>query len=256
MVVGRVPAFGELKVPAFGPLTSTRIRTLGVIGLLFLVQLFVFVGMIVNVNQSGDSDLLPSTGNWSVWAYPMLFYILMTLGAMILVNYTSDVSVVPKVKDISRFLINYSLWTFVTWGVMTLIFPHGTGVTPLTGASRIQQLVFTSLFVAPTEELMFRVVLPRVLNSWILGSVVAFVLFHISAYSTEYSGDFLSAVAGLIILSFVLWAVYAFEIRVKTKQGEAVIVGGYGASTGLHDAYDLIVLGVLRPLLGGFGLMI
>jgi hypothetical protein len=252
-----VPALGEFHVPAFGPLTSTRIKTLGIIGLLLLAQLFIFLGMVVNVDRSGNSDLLPSTGNWSGWEWSMVFYIFMTLGAMILVNYTPDVSVVPKAKDISRFLINYSLWTFITWGLLTLIFPHGTGVAALTGTFRIQQFVFTSLFVAPTEELMFRVVLPRVLNSWILGSTVAFVIFHLSAYSTEYASDLLSALTSLIILSVVLWAVYAFQIRFKTKSGEEVtIAGGYGASTGAHAAYDLVVLGVLGPLLRGFGLAI
>lgn len=256
MAASTVPAFGPIKVPAFGPLTSTRIRTLGVIGLLFTAQWFVWLSTVVNTNSSGDSTVFG--GNWSVYNDPMLFYLIGMLFAMVLVNYVSDVSVVPKAKDISRFLINYSMWTFVTWGILSLIFPNGAGAAPLTGMARFQNLVFVSLFVAPTEELLFRVVLPRVLNSWILGSVVAFTLFHLSAYTLSYNGP--SLIAGfisLMLLGVILWLVYSFQIRIRTKRyGTVVINSGYGGSTGLHAAYDLFVLGVLAPLLGSGMMMI
>jgi membrane protease YdiL (CAAX protease family) len=250
-----IPAIRQAHVPAFGPLTSPKIRTLGIVGLLFLAQIFVWLSTVVNVNTSGDSALLPSSGNWSPWGLDMEFYLITMLGTMILVGYT-DVSVVPKTKDISRFLISYSIWTFVAWGVLTLIYPHGTGVTALTGTLRFQQLVFTSLFVAPTEELLFRVVLPKVLNSWILGSVVAFTLFHLSAYSIEYPAEIISALISVIALGFILWFIYDFQLKYKTKHGtDLLVVGGFGGSTGFHSGYDLVVQGVLGPLLRGFGLV-
>ena len=254
---GGVPPWGLFRVPALGSLSSTRIRTLGIIGLLFLAEVFVFLGTVVNQTTSGDSTLLPGTGNWSAWEWDMVFYIFLTLGAMVLVLYIdpNDVSVVPKRKDISMFLLNYALWSILGWGALTLIYPHGIMGVSLTPTERIQQFVFTSLFVAPTEELMFRVVLPRVLNSWILGSVVAFVIFHFSAYSQEYASGFIPAILSLVILSFVFWFVYDFKLTFKTKHGkEIVIAGGYGSSTGLHAVYDLFVFGVIKALLGGFGI--
>lgn len=248
-----VPVLGPFHIPAFGTLTSPRVRVLGIIGLLFLLQLFVWLGTVINTNASGDSALLPGTGNWTLWSNVMLFYLVMNLFSMILVNYTGDVAVVPKAKDISMFLVNYSLWTVVGWGILTLIFPHGTGVTMLLGTGRIQQFTIISLFVAPSEELMFRVVLPRVLNSWFLGSTVAFTIFHLSAYSVEYSGsEFIPGLISLVLMSFVLWGVYAFQLRIRLKGGkEAVINSGFGGSVGLHQVYDCFVLGVLGPLFGG-----
>jgi len=249
-----VSAIRQAHVPAFGPLTSPKIRTLGIIGLLFLVQIFIWLSTVVNVNSSGDSALLPSTGNWSSYSNFMLFYIVTMLGAMILVGYT-EVGVVPKTKDISRFLISYSIWTFIAWGALTLIYPHGVGITALTGASRFQQFIFTSVFVAPTEELLFRVVLPRVLNSWVLGSVVAFTLYHLSAYSVEYPANLIPSLITLAVLGAILWFIYDFQLRFKRKHGDdLLIVGGFGGSTGFHSAYDLVVQGVLGPLLGGFGI--
>ncbi|HEY1198444.1 MAG TPA: hypothetical protein VGG32_06935 [Thermoplasmata archaeon] len=247
----RVPAFGPVKVPAFGPLASPNVKVIGIVAALFATQAFVWLGTVVVTNTNGSSPILP--GSWSGYSNQMLFYLITMLFSMILIGYTTDLSLVPKYKDVSRFLINYGLWTFVSWLALSLIYPGGPGVAALTGTDRIQTLVFISLFVAPAEELLFRVVLPRLLNSWILGSVVLFSGYHFAAYLVSYSSESLIVVAtGLIevaILGVVLWFIYSFVFRVKTRSGAVVAINsGYGGSTGFHAAWDLFVSGVLPGL--------
>jgi CAAX prenyl protease-like protein len=250
VVAANVPAFGPVRVPAFGPLNSAKVRTLGIVGAMFFAMIFVFLGTIVVTESNGDSPIFG--GSWGSYTYPMIFYLFGMALAVGLIAYTKDLALLPKQGDVSRFLINYSLWTIITWGALTLIYPNGSGALPIpTGIDRYQTFIFTSLFVAPTEEILFRAVLPRVLNSWVLGSVIAFPIYHIPIEIKNYGsmgpvavGE---ALAEIAILGVVLWYIYSYVLKIRLRGGKTIAVSsGLGGSVGFHAAYDNFVAAVLR----------
>lgn len=218
-------------------------RVMGLLGLLVLGQVFLYLG----VEQA--SPLLP--GNWSAYVPIFQFYLLTTFVALFFlwVPAKGGASVLDTSGEFSivSFLRNYA-WVFaMVWGLAFVIFVVLLGekfvLSPET--SRLQGFVYVLAFVAPTEELLFRVALPKHF-AWPLSAGVAFALYHLWAYSLQVpNGDIQALVSQLVwagILGVVFYALY-------TKWG-------YGAAVGAHAAYDLLVLGVISFGILGTGLFI
>jgi Type II CAAX prenyl endopeptidase Rce1-like len=225
-------------IRAFGPIGATG-RSVGALGLILMVQLGIYVAVIDN------STILP--GNWASYFAPMTFYLFTFFAALFLLALRRDVLVATSIT-ITSFVLRLSAFSAATWVIMSLAYLATNGVSPLADTVRLQDFVFVGFFVAPVEELFFRVALPKVLNSWILGSVIGFTLYHIPAYYLQTGGlnvGLLTSLTFAAVLGIILWLVYA-----PAKDG-GILNMGYGATVGIHLTYDLFILGALGgvPLL-------
>jgi hypothetical protein len=221
-------------IRAFGPISNIG-KQVGAIGFIFLVELLVFLAVLIN------SPILP--GNWAPYLYPMLFYLVTLFGATLLFGFRRDL--LATGGTISEFLFRLGAFGGATWLVMSLVFFLQPGRVAISGTALLQNWVFVAIFVAPVEEALFRVTLPKVFGNWILGSIVFFALYHIPAYYIETGGlgvGLVGALAQVAVLGFILWVVYA-------PQKDGGLLGmGYGASVGIHMVYDLFVMGAIGGL--------
>jgi hypothetical protein len=106
-------------------------------------------------------------------------------------------------------------------------------------------IVMQCLFVAPSEELAFRFILPQYLKSkfrthlkWLALIIpqVSFALFHFGVYSGDWTNMAISFLFGCTLM-----VLYGCKFL-----GERL---GLGFCIGAHAAYNLVLLGVLS---GGF----
>jgi hypothetical protein len=234
---GTPPQLGE-------PAGGSR-RTLWLVGIALLLQVFVWIGV-----QSG-SPLLPDAETvWQPAAPLMLNYlVLMLLTAALILSLRANG---PSTSGRpGQFLLRLSLGAGVTWVAVEALIridPSFLGlgyVAVNTNASaRLEAIVYYVLFVAVTEELLFRATLPQFIKNpdrrWIMATVV-FGLFHIWVYSTGLSNgqtwiDVVVELLTAMIFGYLLWFVY-------NKKW-----GGFGMAVGIHATWDLITIGSIGGL--------
>ena len=202
--------------------------------LVVLAQLFLFVagGYLFGPEWPHDGALL---------------YILMVLGALALAQYTA--STVPAAErreywdrlvptaPVLQGLAHWAVGFMVTWALILVLFEVVLGYDwPLIASSTaLVMLYFTAFFVAPSEEVLFRGVLPNLnVERYVLGRIplililsqVVFALFHIAAYG---------GVGSPMVVTFGLGLIWVFIARRLSLY----------ATMGSHAAYNLCVLGVL-----------
>ncbi|MGA7861320.1 MAG: CPBP family glutamic-type intramembrane protease [Thermoplasmata archaeon] len=229
-------------------------RTLGAFVFVILIEFVVFADV------AGGSTFLP--GNWAPFLAPIEFYIAFAFFGLLLLLLLQGIPASLTVPA-GRFVFQLAAVSAATWAALTLIFSLGGTGPILPEVERIQEFILMGFFVAPVEELLFRVVLPIVFRNqnaprnapgaqgWILGSVVLFGLFHIPAYFLE-GGSNLSILASdvgqAMVLGIVLWFVYSYTLTLRVRGRTYKINGGYGGSYGFHFTYNCLVLGVIAAL--------
>ena len=162
-------------------------------------------------------------------------YILIPMGFVVYSRVTQDQVRAISVKDMLLYgvaafwitaLLGYILYTFILHAEL------GTTTRP-----EIWGVIATQmLFVAPSEELAFRFIIPQWLgkklgprsSKWTAAVIAAslFALFHYSAYSGSWSS---------ILIAFAIGMIWA----------GAYYKWGIGATMGSHAAYNLLVSGIL-----------
>jgi|GEM_PF-4224145 len=201
--------------------------------LLVLAQLFLFVtgAYLFGPEWSSDGALL---------------YIAMVLGALALAQYALGavpeerraayrarlVPTAPVLEGAAQWWAGF----LVTYAVVLVLFELVMGydwpaIAPTTA---LVMVYFTVFFVAPSEELLFRGVLPNLhVERYVLGvpvllvaSQAVFALFHMAAYG---------GLGVSMFVTFGLGMVWVFAARRLSLY----------ATMGSHAAYNLCVLGVL-----------
>lgn len=108
-------------------------------------------------------------------------------------------------------------------------------------------IVLQAVFVAPSEELAFRLILPEYLKSvfpakmWLVAIVlsqIGFSVFHLASYN----GNGFS-----LMLAFIIGMIWITVSRLNYK-GKPI---GIGLTIGSHMCYNLILTGVLVGNIGG-----
>lgn len=227
--------------------SSTKVRTIGPVAFLILAEIVVFL---LSLN---GSTLIP--GTWSTFTPLMLAYL--TLNGISIGVFAQGTSIPLALEgNTGRFLKVFVVFAAITW-FATLAFLVSTKAglpQPVDGTVAFQELVFIGLFVGPTEELFFRVVLPpiiakRYLTQLVLSSV-AFAIFHLGAYTaagvTWTAASLVQQLTFVAVLGGIFYAVGWKSVDPKT--GAMQPRYGYAAMTGMHVAYDLSVLGVISGL--------
>lgn len=224
-------------IPAFLSGSAGKRHVIGLVGVILLLQVFMFLG------AEQASWILP--GNWTPFVPIFNFFLQTTFAAIffLILPRKNGTSPLEDIKEFSfrDFLRNYALVFGLTWIAVLGIFIVGFHETlkPLADVTRLQQFVYVFIFVAPTEELLFRVALPKHFPWWAT-SGIGFAVYHLWAYSLQVPiGDIQALLSQMLwagILGIVFYAIY-------TKYG-------YGGAMGAHGAYDGVVLGAL----GTFGL--
>ncbi len=226
---------------------ALRGRAIGPVAMLILAELIVFL-MALN-----GSTFIP--GDWAPFVPLMSIYL--TLNALSIGVFSQNVSV-PLILEgnTGRFLKVFVVFSALTW-ILTLLFLSQTigGIpAPVSGTVAFQELLFIGLFVGPTEELFFRVVLPPILGKryWtqLVLSSLAFAIFHIGAYTAAgvtWTPEVLSS--QLLQVGVIGGILYAVGWKtVDSVSGTMQPRFGYPAMAGAHVAYDLSVLGVISGL--------
>ena len=182
------------------------------------------------------------------WPYDgALLYILMVVGALGIAMYTVQrvpeaqrraywarlVPTAPVLHGVAFWFVGFWLTYAVVLGTFELAL--GYDWPTITPSMATVMLFFTVFFVAPTEELLFRGVLPNLNEErYVLGKVplilvmsqVVFALFHYAAYG---------GIGSAMVITFALGLIWVFAARRWSLY----------ATMGSHTAYNLCVLGVL-----------
>lgn len=204
-------------------------KTLGIVGLLLFIELFFYLIAVDN------SPLIP--GSLNVYETGMLFYLVTAGIALSVLGFSTKIRVIDGLGP-SQFLWRFSVTAFAAWGLMTVVIvATGSSVSAVNDNSRIGLVVFTFAFIAPVEELTFRVAAPAVMPWW-LGSVVMFAVYHIPAefaiYGTANTTNVVAAVFELMIAGIVLWYIYKRF--------------GFGSAVAAHGIYDAVLTGAIGVL--------
>ncbi len=204
------------------PLVTTM--TLGFI--LFGAQLFV----LINLAYWGET--LP----WQT----CVLYMLIPLGFAVYSSRTkAAVEGIKLARATRNAIIGFALTYFVVLLFYGYILNFEFGTTPR--SALYSTILLQVLFVAPSEELAFRLIIPNYLltlfkkHYWFLALIVAqvfFALFHLSAYGGNL---------GSMAIAFVIGMIWVFAMRVRVQGNEL----GIGFTIGSHAAYNLILTGVL-----------
>jgi hypothetical protein len=209
-----------------------------------LTQLFVYI------NYKGEG--VDKTVAWVYIMLPVVLFIYLTMSSRYNPNkYSLDnLQVVP--------MIAFGLLGFVmSWAVTLIVVGYAMGgtfgnvsITSLWGTVLTQVL-----FVACSEELCFRYILPAYLKGawsktwWIVPIVISqasFALFHWGVYGGS---------AFSLLIAFVFGMIMYGAYHVKLWKGGPNL--GLGFTIGAHAAYNLVLVGVLAgaphitKLLGG-----
>jgi len=209
-----------------GPLTSLSLASV-----LFLIQAF----FLVNYRSFAPSGFSFEVG---------VLYIILCLG-FVLYNYHQRMTrrVVTEV-DVWSASLNALIGFMITWAAVLGIYVLAFGMEMGSVAQpAVMGLILTQcLFVAPSEELIFRGIMPEVLESkipfkWIalIISQVLFAVFHFSAYGGSWEAMGVAFVMGMIWVSAYRW-------RPWFLGGKRL---GIGFTIGSHAAYNLVLSGLL-----------
>lgn len=227
------------KLPLLPPV-GERGKSIGLIGLLGVTQLFFLLLSVNNAPVLG--------GNWGSFEIPFFVYMVM-LALAALLSTRIPMTPLSQKGTTRQFFLMFGLFLIITITVLGIGF-HYLGNPPaiLGGGAQISNLVYYLVFVAPTEELFFRVVLSELVG-WPVG-LIAFAGFHLGAYSFAASGisGLIGALFNALILGAILLTIYDVRYQSGSKKGQRI--GGFGGCSAAHAGYDLIVSGTV----GGFGL--
>lgn len=219
--------YGE-AAPIFGPFRKRTLR-LTFLGVLIGIQLFFYLATLFS------QTFLP--GNWTVLSPDFLYYLLLDVLALFLMGGFRYQNKVIQPAGAGGFLITFPLWATITFLLMTIAFASTVStVTPLTLTEKIMDLVLYGIFVAPTEELLFRVALPPVLSGyggWVTAQII-FAGFHfleLTATGQGIVGPVIDQAVEIFGLGLLLYAVFHYF--------------GYGAAVGFHFAWDATIAGAL-----------
>ncbi|MDE1821561.1 MAG: CPBP family intramembrane metalloprotease [Euryarchaeota archaeon] len=228
---------------------SDKVRTWGPAGVLVLAQVFV---LLITVN---GSNLIP--GDWSGLFDAEVVYLILSIFALGVFGIGNRTPLISE-GDTGWFVVLFAMFAAATIFVLVELFAHsGAAPSAVSPTQKIQTALFLGVFVAPTEELLFRVVLPPYVAKSSLGrmagSSILFGVFHLPAYSVVAGkvGPFSigSAVIEAVFLGMLLYVVYA---GIDIPSAKIRFRGlGLGASTGIHWGWDLSTLGVV----GGFAIV-
>jgi len=165
-----------------------------------------------------------------------LIYIILPLG---LLAYSSKNRTIVEKLTVIQTLKMAFVGFVVTVPVVILIYAYGLGVQfGSVQQSEVLGIILTqAVFVAPVEELMFRWMIPsysyavlpkRFKVIGLIGSQVAFSVFHMGVYQSSVFPLVIAFVIGMI------WLVAARNPRL-----------GIGFTIGSHIAYNLTVAGIM-----------
>jgi hypothetical protein len=205
-----------------------KIKTVRLGQALFFIQL---VFLITNQYWFPESPI-----SWQL----MITYMLIPMGFMIYSTRSEkivqEVSLIRSIAwGVIAFWITYAI-VLVFYGLI-LDMNFGTVAYPAIMSVVIAQMVF----VAPSEELFFRLLLPDWLVSaspkkmWFIAVVISqmgFAMFHIAAYNGDLTG---------IIIAFFVGMIWYVTSKIP-YHGKPI---GIGATIGSHIAYNLIISGIL-----------
>lgn len=205
---------------------------MGAIVLVACAQMTLFLQSIVN------SPILP--GNWAPLQTGMevdLLYTFLALGLIgALPLYSPALARGLRVQPggIPAFLRVLPFAALLGWVVTILLIGHG-GTGGLNPTQQLQTVVILAFFVAPSEELFFRVAVSNYFRNPLVGGAASSAFFgvaHIWSYSSggQLGFPLVAQILFAMILGFGLWAAYRKF--------------GYGASVGLHAGYDVAVAGI------------
>lgn len=190
---------------------GARGRLGGAVLLVMGVQLFLYLAYIDN------SPLIP--GGMQAYGGAMTFYMFAMLIAVLFVAFSPALHTSKTyVNLLDGFPITKFTESFVVTGIFAgalmgaMLWLTHTSYVPVTGAARIDGLLFTAFFTASTEEVLFRVALPLHMNP-IVASTLVFALFHLAIDAVANPGFANSAaeVAAFgerALAGFVLWVIY------------------------------------------------
>lgn len=242
----RPPAFPKLSAIGKGP-------AIGVFGIVFFIQAF-FLLLAINSTITAQ----PQFGiQWGTELLSFEFYMFLFGGTFLLaLTFPKYIPLLIRPGDVTDFVFFFGAILLgglaVGLGAEFLLGVHGAAIAQNV---RIPEIVTVILFVAVVEEWTFRAVLPP-LSGWVI-AVVAFGIFHVSAYSLELSpGTFFSGLVTAMILGAAFYFAYSWRRKVKDpvtgKVTEKRVIG-LGGVIALHAVYDILVLGLVG--IGGVALI-
>ncbi len=221
-IIGQVPAVRHL---------TRKTQTATILSGLLLAEAF-FVLLVY-----ANSQLLP--GDWSGLLTPMLIYVALGTIALMLILFRNPGDPVEQLRA-DRFLLLLVAFAAGVGIAMSYLFGRLGEPAILGGVAQLQDIVFVGLFVAPIEEMLFRVALPLKWG-WLLPAVVLFSVMHLGAYTASgllYTQVSLAvSIVEVALIGGILWLINRYV--------------GFGAAVGTHMAYDLTVLGAV----GGFSVV-
>lgn len=247
--------FTRDRIPALPSFRPGSFQGISLIGAVLLVQFFF---LLLALNKSTLFG-----GDWSSYATFFAFYPFLLTGGLVIYGWSPAGMPEDQPGSTAKFLRWFGVFFLVTVAaliaVFTFVFSAPSGTT--TGSAKIAALVYILAFVAPTEEFVFRVVLPRKIG-WILGSVILFSLFHSGVDFAGGTGvSVYNDLAQQAFLGLILFGIYDYKVALKGPDGRPLYeVGpngklrrsrqpsrlfGFGGAVGFHAAYDLVVLGVV-----------
>jgi hypothetical protein len=207
--------------------TTLPIRTVGFLAVLGIVQLYCYV----NFKGEGFSREVAQ------------LYILIPVLLLVYTGLSRSVVQDLKIFDMSMKLL---LGFFAAWAFVLFFFGFGLNMQFGTVTERMLggTLITQMLFVAPSEELAFRFILPSYLESkfrkdlrWValLIPQLTFAAFHTGVYQGDLTALFVAFVFGCVMM-------FLYNLKVFGKEKL-----GLGFTIGAHAAYNLVLLGVLAP---------
>jgi hypothetical protein len=216
------------RVREFG--SGLPIRTVGFLTILTLSQ---FAVLITQSDREGFNS-------WSA-----LLYILMPVAFF---TYALAGKVRLEELRLLGVLVFAILAFLISWGLTLALFGIVWEFTfpEVAASAMVGTIIMQVLFVAPSEELVFRFVLPQYFlgkfkasYAWfaLLIPQISFGLYHWAAYR----GDWVS-IAVAVVFGIVMMAAYYVRINPNWGLGNKL---GLGFCIGAHAAYNLVIYGVL-----------
>ena len=187
---------------------------------IFIVQLF----FLINYSHWFGGILNPFT---------ILVYIIMPPSLMMILFFMGNINKKPFTRTpLAKGTLHLLLGLFITWAItLSIVFVFDIEVGRISVQYAMPILLFQLLLVAPSEEMTFRVLIPKMFSNLkyryrMIFSQVIFGGFHLVAYRGEYN---------LLIFAFIFGCLLL------------VLADRYGLplTIGIHFAYNCVMLGIL-----------
>jgi membrane protease YdiL (CAAX protease family) len=214
-----------------------RNAVLGVLGGILLFQVILYLA-VVDYSASLPFDLTPDANG-------IVFYILLMFVAVLFLLAVSK-SDIFQGGTWGRFLTRYAIAGAIGWVLISGVeAAYGGTSVVVSGAQRLALIAFLGVYVAPTEEILFRMALPAILAqkasprlSWFVSCAILFPIAHTFAYLSTY-GSFAGTEVLVAMIEAAIAGVVLWYIRVYA---------GLGAAIASHFVYDASILGALGAL--------